>query len=79
MNKLFEEYNDQVIENFEIIFDRAVDEKTAKNNAVEYYLCLLDVLEEDKHECIEINSIIDLAESYGYNFDDFEKLVKENM
>lgn len=74
MNNLFEEHNEELIENFEIIFDRSRDEKTAKSNAVDYYLCLL---EEGKH--IDIEEIIQSAESYGYDFDDFETLVKENM
>jgi len=74
MNNLFEEYDNQLIEKFEIIFDRAVDEKTAKNNAVEYYLYLL---EDDKN--IDIDLVIDSAESYGYNFDDFKKLIEESI
>jgi len=74
MNNLFEEFNDELIEKFEIIFDRATDEKTAKSNAVDYYLCLQ---EEGKH--IDMDLIIDSAESYGYDFDDFKKLVNESM
>jgi hypothetical protein len=74
MNNLFEQHDDQLIEKFEIIFDRAVDEKTAKSNAVDYYLCLV---EEDKY--IDMDLIIESAESYGYDFDDFKKLVKESI
>ena len=74
MNNLFEEHDDQLIENFEIIFDRATDEKMAKSNAVDYYLHLL---EDNKN--VDIDLIVDLAETYGYDFDNFEKLVKESM
>jgi hypothetical protein len=73
MNDLFEEYNSDLEEKFEIIFDRAKDEKSAKLNAADYYLCLR---EEGKH--IDIDVIIDIAESYGYDFADFENLIQEN-
>jgi len=46
----------------------------AKSNALDYYLCLLD-----ENQCVDIDSIIDLAETYGYDFDNFKKLVKDNM
>ena len=74
MNNLFEEHNDELIENFGIIFDRATNESMAKSNALDYYLCLLD-----ENQCVDIDSIIDLAETYGYDFDNFKKLVKDNM
>ena len=73
INNLFEEHNDELIEKFEIIFDRATSEKLAKANAVDYYLCLQ---EEGKH--IDIDLIVETAESYGYDFEDFEQLIKEN-
>ena len=71
MQNLFATYDLEVMEKFEIIFDRASNEKTAKQNAVSYYKSLIDENEE-----AEIDEIIDLAESYGYNFDDFETLVE---
>lgn len=74
MNNLFEQHDDQLIENFELIFDRATDENSAKKNAIDYYLSLL---EEDRY--IDMDLVVDLAETYGYDFDDFKKLVKENM
>jgi hypothetical protein len=74
INNLFEEHNDQLIERFEIIFDRAQDEKTAKFNAVDYYLCL-----QEEGKDIDIDLIINAAESYGFDFDDFDQLVKETI
>jgi hypothetical protein len=71
MQNLFTTYDLEAMEKFEIIFDRATNEKTAKQNAVSYYKSLIDENEE-----ADIDEIIDLAESYGYNFDDFETLVE---
>ncbi len=73
MNNLFKEHNEEIIENFEIIFDRSANEKTAKEKAINYYLSLLD----DEVE-VDIDEIVSLAESYGYDFDDFSELVKNN-
>jgi len=73
LNNLFEEDQSAMIEKFEIIFDRSTSEMNAKTNAVDYYLCLQ---EEGNH--IDIDMIIETAENYGFNFDDFEKLIKEN-
>jgi len=71
MINLFTEHDDQLIQNFEIIFDRATSESTAKSNALEYYMSLI----EDNKE-IEIEEIIDVAESYGYDLSDFETMIK---
>jgi hypothetical protein len=71
MQNLFATYDLKVMEKFEIIFDRAPNEKTAKQNAVSYYKSIIDENEE-----ADIDEIIDLAESYGYDFDDFETLVE---
>lgn len=76
INNLFQEYDIELIEKFEIIFDRAQDEKTAKSNALDYYLCLV---EDGKHIDIDIDQIVESAESYGYDFDNFRKLVEENI
>jgi hypothetical protein len=76
MNKLFKELDMSIIENFEIIFDRSQNETAAKKNALDYYLLLI---EEDADTEIDISEIIDIAESYGFNFDDFEKLIEENI
>lgn len=73
MKELFTENNDQILEKFEIIFDRAKSEKTAKSNAVDYYLTLM----EDENIEINISEIITLAEDYGYDFSDFEELTTE--
>ena len=42
MRKLFMETNEQHIEKFEIIFDKAKNERMAKSNAVDYYLTLVE-------------------------------------
>jgi hypothetical protein len=73
MNNLFNQYDGELIENFELIFDRAKSEKIARENAVEYFLTLR---EEGKEADIE--EIIDSAESYGYDLSDFETLIKQN-
>jgi len=73
MNKLFKEHNEEIIENFEIIFDRSSNEKSAKEKAISYYLTLID----DEVE-VDIDEIVSLAESYGYDFDDFSELVKND-
>jgi len=73
MNNLFNQYDGELIEKFEIIFDRAKSEKMAKENAVEYFL----TLQEEGHE-VDIEEIIDTAESYGYDLTDFETLIKQN-
>jgi hypothetical protein len=71
MINLFTEHDDQLIQNFEIIFDRATSESMAKTNALEYYMSLV----EDNKE-IEIEEIVDVAESYGYDLSDFETMIK---
>jgi hypothetical protein len=43
----------------------------AKSNALEYYMSLI----EDNKE-IEIEEIVDVAESYGYDLSDFETMIK---
>jgi hypothetical protein len=75
MNKLFKEDNTEMyMEKFEIIFDRAKSESTAKSNAVDFYLTLIE--DEDIH--LDTNEIINLAESYGYDFSDFDELIENN-
>jgi hypothetical protein len=73
MTKLFNEYDNSLIEKFEIIFDRAQNETTAKSRAVDFYLTLV---EEGKD--VDTQEIIDSAEAYGYDFSDFEELVEES-
>ena len=73
INNLFEQHDDELIEKFEIIFDRALNEKIAKSNAVDYYLSLQ---EEGKY--VDVDLIIETAESYGYDFENFKQLIKEN-
>jgi len=75
MNELFKEDNtEQYMEKFELIFDRAKNESMAKSNAVDFYLTLI----EDEDISLDINEIIDLAESYEYDLSDFEELVEKN-
>lgn len=76
MNNFFKELDMSVIEKFEIIFDRAQNETTAKKNALDYYLILT---EDDPDTEIEVSEIINIAESYGYNFDDFEDLIEQHL
>ena len=76
MNNFFKELDMSVIEKFEIIFDRAQNETTAKKNALDYYLILT---EDDPDTEIEVSEIINIAESYGYNFDDFEDLIEQQL
>jgi hypothetical protein len=71
MINLFTEHDDQLLEHFEIIFDRATSESTAKTNALEYYMSLV----EENKSC-DIEEIVDIAESYGYDLSDFEEMVK---
>ena len=73
INKLFKEHDEDIIQNFEFIFDRATSEKTAKEKTIIYYKSLVD----DDIE-VDIEEIISLAESYGYNFDDLEDLLEEH-
>jgi hypothetical protein len=71
MEKLFTNYDLEIMENFEHIFDQATNEKTAKQNALNYYISLI----EDDEE-VDIQEVVNLAESYGYDFDDFESLTE---
>lgn len=75
MKELFSENNESILENFEIILDRAKSEKTALANCIDYYFCLV----EDENTEISIEEIVELAESYGYDFSEFEQKVKENI
>ena len=75
MRDLFMENDETIIEKFEIIFDRAKSEKSAKASALDYYLCLV----EDENKEINLDEIVDLAESYGYDFSDFEELVNQEL
>lgn len=75
MNELFKEDNtEQYMEKFEIIFDRAKNENMAKSNAVDFYLTLI----EDHGLSLDIEEIINLAESYGYDLSDFEEMIENN-
>lgn len=67
----------ELIEKFEIIFDRATSESMAKKNALDYYMILLE--EHPEEEVIDVAEIINVAESYGYDFDDFEDLIEQNL
>lgn len=77
MNKLFKELDMELIEKFEIIFDRATSESMAKKNALDYYMILLE--DNPEGEVIDVAEIINVAESYGYDFDDFEDLIEQNL
>jgi hypothetical protein len=71
MTNLFTEHSEEIIENFEIIFDSATNELSAKEKARSYYLSLVD----DDIE-VDLEEIISLAESYGFDFDDFESFAE---
>lgn len=71
MQKLFKNYDETVIEKFEIIFDRAKSEKEAINNAIEYYL----ILQESETE-VDIDEIIDAASNFGYDLENLESLIQ---
>ena len=75
MKELFKENNTELyMEKFEIIFDRAKNENTAKSNAVDFYLTIV----EDEGISLDTEEIINLAESYGYDLSDFEELIENN-
>lgn len=69
-NILFTDHDDSIIENFEVIFDRAASQKSAEKQAAEYYL---ELLEEGKD--IDLDEVINIAESYGFDFSEFEKTI----
>jgi len=74
MKELFKEENTEVyMEKIEIILDRDKNESMAKSNVVDFYLTLI----EDEDISLDIEEIIDKAESYGYDFSDFEELVEK--
>ena len=58
MNKLFNNLDMEIIEKFEIIFDRATSESMAKKNALDYYLMLI---EDDAEAGIEIEEVVNDA------------------
>jgi hypothetical protein len=69
---LFTEHDDTILEEFENIFDSSTNEKRAKKEAIEYYLDLReDGLDLDKQD------VIDIAESYGIDFSDFDEILKK--
>ena len=75
MTELFKENNTELsMEKFEILFDRAMNENMAESNAVDFYLTLL----EDEDISLDTEEIINLAESYGYDFSDFKEMVENN-
>jgi len=75
MKDLFKENNTELyMEKFEIIFDRAKNENTAKSNAVDFYLTIA----EDEGIFLDTEEIINLAESYGYDLYDFQELIESN-
>lgn len=73
MYNLFNQHDEQLMENFEIIFDRAKNEKMAKSNALDYYFYLMDLNKE-----IDIQEVIQLAENYGWDLTSLEESIKEN-
>jgi hypothetical protein len=74
MKELFMSTTEKYIENFEIIFDRAKNEKTAMSNAVDYYLTVT----EDDEVDLDVDEIIEIAESYGFDFSDFGEQLEKN-
>lgn len=73
MKELFKEENTEMyMDKMEIIFDRAKSEASAKSNAVDFYLTLI----EDEGISLDIEEIINLGESYGYDLSDFEQMLE---
>lgn len=73
MKEIFKENNTELyMEKIEIILDRAKNENMAKSNVVDFYLTLI----EDEDISLDTEEIINLAESYGYDFSDFEEVVE---
>lgn len=70
-NSLFTDHDDSIIENFEYIFDSAANETIAEKKSIEYYL---ELLEEGQD--VDIDEVINVAESYGFEFSNFQKVVK---
>lgn len=75
IDKLFSKYDVDIIEKFEIIFDRANSEKVAKDRAIDLYFT---IKEENQDIDIDIQEIIESAESFGFDFEDFEELISQN-
>lgn len=71
MQNLFKNYDETVIEKFEIIFDRAKTEKDALNNAIEYYFLL-----QERGTEVDIDEIIDSASNFGYDFENLEDIIQ---
>jgi hypothetical protein len=76
MKPLFSENNEtEIMEKFAIIFDRAKNEATAKTNALDYYLCLVE--DEDIHA--DVAMIVELAEEFGYDLSDLNEMIEDNV
>jgi hypothetical protein len=73
MHNLFNQHNEQIMENFEIIFDRAKSETFALSDALDYY----DLLSE-QNISVDIYEVIDLAETYGWDISSIKKEIKQN-
>ena len=71
---MFSTYDVSIMEKFETIFDTAENEKDAKQRAVTYYLNLT----EDGDIDLDVQEIIETAESYGFDFSNFEELIDQN-
>jgi hypothetical protein len=67
---LFEKNDEEHIEEFLIIFDRAKSEDIALRNAVDYY----DYL-RDEGISVEVEKIVEAAEDFGYDFSNFDNLI----
>lgn len=76
MKPIFTEHNEtEIMDKFAIIFDRAKSEDSAKSNALDYYLCLV----EDENIHADVDMIVELAEEFGYDLSNLNELIEENL
>lgn len=73
MYNLFNQHDEQIMENFEIIFDRAKNDSFAISNALDYYELL-----SEQDITVDIDEVIDLAETYGFDISSIKKEIKQN-
>jgi len=65
----FDKNNEEYLEQFLIIFDRAKNERMALENAAEYYQFLME-----ENISVDIDKIIEAAEDFGYDISNLENM-----